>query len=357
MTDLRLFRPVLRFGLGLLLACLAWQAQAGLMELNTAQATVTVDGQTTQQAVSLPYHWDRLHLAQPGRAVFDIPFHLPQPLAEPYAAYFSRIGTAYEVWINDVLIARGGELEDTNGSDMSKAPRLISIPPQLLRTENLLRIHLRADANRRSGLSTVLLGAQSEVEVPYLKAYRWRVVNSLVIAIISLCAGALAFGLWLTQPGQAAGVQRDPLYWLVGVAGLAWALRVGESVIERPVFPWPWWGVVMALSYVVWVSCTGLFCHLVMRPIASRAYLLALFCLVSGVSVAGLALVSGQPWAWQAWTVWLGVLALWFVGYGFWYAWRTRLEPSVERWIITGAIFLANAAGVRDLRAVTLSGD
>lgn len=337
---------------------------AKTIDLRQAEAVITVGALVEKSTVQLPYFWDKLHVAQAGRAVFEIPFYLQQPASEHHAAYFSRIGTAYEVWLNGVLIAQGGDLDAENGSDMSKAPRLISFPPQILQSDNLLRINLRADANRRSGLSTVLIGPEVEVSEPYRSSYRRRVVNSLVMAIVSLCVGVMAFGLWLTQPGQPGPfgrVQRDPLYGLVGVSALAWAVRVGEAIVEVPVLPWPGWGVFTAFAYVVWVTFTFLFCHHVMRPVSSRGWLLALFCLSSGMTVVCLALLSGQSWGWAAWTIWLGMLALWSVGYSFWYVWRAwceRLEAGhVERWVIAGALSLAVAAGVRELIDVTTSSD
>jgi signal transduction histidine kinase len=142
---------------------------------------------------------------------------------------------------------------------------------------------------------------------------------------------------------------------------LAWALRVGEAIIEEPVLPWPGWGVLTAFAYVVWVTFTFLFCHQVLRPVSQRVWALAWLCLASGMGVICLALLSGQPWGWGAWTAWLGVLALWSLGYSAWYVWRAwcqrRLTGHVERWVIAGALSLAVLAGVRELIDVTTSSD
>ena len=41
--------------------CLVAGAGAGTVELTQAHATISVDGATSERAVVLPYHWDRLH--------------------------------------------------------------------------------------------------------------------------------------------------------------------------------------------------------------------------------------------------------------------------------------------------------
>lgn len=349
--------------LGVLVVCWAFAtgATGKTLELSQAEAVVTVGGLVEKSLVPLPYFWDKLHVAQPGSAVFEIPFGLQLPVSAHHAAYFARIGTAYEVWLNGVMISRGGDLQMENGADLSKAPRLVELPTQILQAENMLRIHLRADANRRSGLSAVLIGPESEVSESYSSIYRRRVVNSLVMAIISSCVAVMAFGLWLTQPGLVRGEQRDPLYWLVGVSALAWALRVGEAIVETPVLPWPGWGILTAFAYVIWVTFTFLFCHQVLRPVSRRGWWLALFCMGSGMLVICLALLSGQPWGWLAWTAWLGVLAVWSLAYSAWYVWRAWRDRFAigrgERWVIAGALSLAVLAGVRELVDISTSSD
>ena len=349
--------------LGVLVLCwgLATGVVAKTVELRQADAVVTVGGQVSKSSVELPYFWDKLHVAQSGRAVFEMPFRLALPVTVHHAAYFARIGTAYEVWLNGVMISDGGYFDEENGTDMSKAPRLIEFPTQLLQVDNLLRIHLRADANRRSGLSTVLIGPESEISEPYRSAYRRRVANSLVMAVISFCVGVMAFGLWLTQPGLLRVEQRDPLYGLVGVSALAWSVRVGEAIVETPVLPWPGWGIFTAFAYVIWVIFTFLLCHQVMRPLSRRAWWLALFGLSSGLGVICLALLSGQSWGWRAWTTWLGVLAIWSLAYSGWYVWRSwcerQLTGHLERWLIAGSLSVAMLAGVRELIDVTMSSD
>lgn len=226
---------------------------------------------------------------------------------------------------------------------------------------DLLRVKLRADVNRRNGLSAVLAVSQSELEIRHLKIYRNRIANTLVMAVISLCVSALAFWLWLTQPAQLTGERRDPLYLLMGVNALAWAIGIGEAIIESPLLPWPWWGVFTMGAYVVWVAFTFLFCHQVLKPVRQWGWALAVVCLVSGILAVYLALLSGETWGWQVLSTWLGALALWSVAYVVWYLRRTWIDRNTagqaDRLVIGCAMILALIAGFCELLVVSPSSD
>lgn len=249
----------------------------------------------------------------------------------------------------------------TNGANRSRMPQLITPPYQLLRSHNLLRVQFREDASRRSSLSPILVGPRSELEIPYLKAYRNQIAKTLVMAVISLCVSALAFWLWLTQPAQLAAERRDPLYLLMGVNALAWAIGVSEAIIETPLLPWPWWGVFTMGAYVVWVVFTFLFCHQVLRPVPQRGWALAVLGLASGLLAVYLALLPGETWGWQVLSTWLGALALWSVAYVVWYIRNTWVDRNTagqaDRLVICGAMMLAVMAGLRELLVVSPSSD
>ena len=91
-------------------AGMAGPVLAAPIELSTARAVLQVGGQTTTQTVTLPYAWDRHHKGQGGSVAFDLAFDLPRLPQEPWAIYFPRVGTAYEVWINGHLIERKGDI-------------------------------------------------------------------------------------------------------------------------------------------------------------------------------------------------------------------------------------------------------
>ena len=152
-------------GCGLLLLwCALWSsAQASPLELRQAQALIVVNGQATTAAVTLPYAWDRYHKGQWGEAVFDLGFELPSLPNEPWAIYFPRVGTAYEVWLNGHLLERKGDITQPNGPDFGQVPRYLNIPISDLALRNQLQVRIRADAGRRGGLSLLTVGSADDV--------------------------------------------------------------------------------------------------------------------------------------------------------------------------------------------------
>ena len=232
------------FAFGLVLACLAMQARASTQELRVAQATVTVQGRTTQQTVSLPYHWDRHHQGQAGEAAFDLTFQFKELPKVPYGLYLPRVGNAYEIWLNGALLQRNGDLQRYNGADYAKGPHYIAISPGLLRPENLFQIRIRADVGRRGGLTPLMLGPEEEVQALYLRDFYWRNTGSMAVVILSLLVGVVAIALWATQVDPSVSrrrkrPRRDRLYLFAGVAELCWTVSVSDAIIESPPLPWP----------------------------------------------------------------------------------------------------------------------
>ncbi|MGH2524615.1 MAG: hypothetical protein ACRDH2_19080 [Anaerolineales bacterium] len=123
-------------------------------------------------------------------------------------------------------------------------PRYVVISPGLLRSSNLIRVHIRADVGRRGGLSPLVVGPQDEVYAAYIWNYRWRGTGSLAVVAFSLVVGLMALSLWATQtdPTHPGRPRRDPLYLFAGLAELFWTLAVSDALIENPPLAWAWWG-------------------------------------------------------------------------------------------------------------------
>ncbi len=253
---------VARSVLGLLIACLALQTQALTLELREAQAVVTVAGHTTSEAVSLPYHWDRRHKGLSGAATFEVPFELNEVPSVPFALYVPRLGNAYEIWLNGALLQRNGDLQRDYGPDFAKAPRYILISPGLLRSDNVIRVHIRADVGRRGGLAPLTLGPDAEVQALYQSDYDWRITGSLSVVIVSLLVGLVALALWVTQVDTSVPgwLRRDPLYLFAGLAELSWTVSISDAMVEKSPIPWPWWGMVALMASTLWVVSMTLFC-------------------------------------------------------------------------------------------------
>lgn len=297
------------------LMALTAQAQGPTLIFQTAQAEITVQGQTKQQQVSLPYLWDREQPAQSGLMVFELRFSLTAPPVEPYGLTIPKISNGYSVYLNGVLLDRFGDLTRHDRAD-AKLPRLIAVPPGALQATNVLRLMVGADVGRQGGLSTVTLAPMALAQAAYLPYWRWRVLGLQMVAIFSALVGLIGLLLWLTQPAvQADGtVGRDAVYLYGSLAEFCWVFRVADALLESPPLPLPWWSVVSALSLWGWSSLTVLFCIEVVgwgqsrRLPGMRRWLLLLGLL--GLVAAVAARVYGWP---PALTVWYGLLGLTFL--------------------------------------------
>jgi len=351
-----------------LLALLAWLllaavAHAEVVELERAWVVVRPEGQTTAPELPtlepLPYHWDRIHKGQAGVAEFELHFSTPSAATvDPWGIYFPRIGNTADIWLNGTLLASLGDIADPNTADYSKGPQYVTVPPQLLMSENLLRIVVRADGGRRGGLARPVLGPQSEVWPLYRETYSTRVGASVVIAVFSVLVGGMALALWVTQRDWQHGGRRDAIYLSAALAEFCWALRVGDVLIERPPLDWPLWGVVVTAAFAGWICGIAWFCHSVAgwhRHRSSRWMQAGLWVLLgSSVAASAASLTLQQP-LWL--TLWLGTANLVFTAYALVYLWQAlRHRQDHLRLVVGLAGGLNVAVGVRDWLAIRLAG-
>ena len=342
----RLWRCLALLLLGL---TLSGAPRASILELSDATATVTVDGSTKRGSVTLPYNWDRENTGRQGQATIEIPFALGQLPDRQYGIFFSRLGTAYEVWLNDALVAQKGDLSSFNGDDYGQIQRFLVVPANLLRHDNRFVIRIKADRSRRAGVPRVIIGPQEEVEPVYLGEVRLYVVGTLVVTILSLLVGTISLSLWFTQgrtlPGR--GRQRDHLYLFAGLAEFIWALRIGSVLIEQPPLPWEWWGPLIALSMGAWTVCMTIFCFSVAgwttKAWARWAYWMF-----------GIFLLTGLPasiWGWEyrwAMTAWYAVNNTLVIPFAIAFVWSAFRKASRTHIIVAGAAMLNVLVGVRD---------
>jgi signal transduction histidine kinase len=332
-------------------------AAAQLQQLQQADATVTVDGVSTQASVRLPYHWDRRHGGRAGQADFQLQFDLDALPNEPYGIYLPRLGNAYAIWLNGHLLQRNGDLDRANGADFAKAPRYVDIAPGLLQGHNRIQVRIRADVGRRGGLAPVTVGPEHAVRPLYQQDYNWRIAGSAAVAIANLLVALIALALWATQvdsrsPGRA---RRDPLYLFAGLAELAWTVRVADAAIEHPFVDWPWWGMLTIAALAVWVCSMVLFCVEVARwrQLDTMPWLRRWMALLVALSppAAYMAMVSGIP---MALTLLYGALAITALAFLTQFLLQTRAATLQHR-IVAAAILLNIGIGVRDLVAFRLS--
>ncbi len=249
-------RRWIRWGVGLLLLAWSLGGAAQVLTLSQAQVTLRHEGERaeTKADMPLPFFWDGVFQGQRGWATLDLTFRYDAAPDRLYALYFLRLGNAYEVWLNGILLQRSGAMADFDTSDYSKVPRFMPLAAQLLKGDNQLRIVIRADAGRRSGVSRIVFGPEEDVRPMYEADARWREDGSLVVASLSAMVGVLGLFLWFTRR-SIEGVNNhrlDHVYLYVALAELSWALRVGDALIEQPFLPWPAWSVLMTLAMSGW---------------------------------------------------------------------------------------------------------
>lgn len=356
-----LFQKIARlfFGLWLMsfsgvIAAQEISALPALQTLVQAKVTTLVNGQSQHASVELPYHWDKHHKGQQGEAIFQLGFDLAVPLRnESMALLIPKLGNAYTIELNGLSLQQQGDMTRYNGADYSQLPRYIILPPEWLRTHNLLQVHIRADIGRRGGLAPVIVGPSEAVHEKYEQYHNGMVVSSGAVSMFSLVIGVIALSLWATQvdrslPGR---VVRDPLYLYAGLAEGVWSVGVGYVFLERPPVPWPWWGLLSIFALGTWCCSMALFCVEVVgwgqRPQAMqfRRGLLGLLMLCP--AMAYMAVGQGYAWMLTAWYVAMGLAFLGFAMVFSWYTWR-HSTPWSHR-VAALVIWFNLAMGMRDI--------
>lgn len=333
----------------------AWaQALYGLQTLVQATVTTTVDGRQEEALVDLPYHWDKHHKGHQGEAVFALAFDLSvADRGQPLAMLVPKLGNAYAIELNGMLLQQQGDMQRYNGADYSQLPRYMVLPPQWLRDHNRLEVRIRADIGRRGGLAPVTVGPANDVYERYGRYHNWISVGTGVVSMFSLVIGVVALSLWGTQVDRSVpgAVRRDPLYLYAGLAEVVWSVGVGYVLLERPPVPWPWWGLTSIFALGIWCCSMAFFCLEVVgwgrRPQARRFRRGLLVLLMLCPFMAYMAIGRGQAWMLTAWYACLGLVFFGFAIVFGWHTWR-RGQPWSHR-VAAAVIWLNLAMGLRDI--------
>jgi signal transduction histidine kinase len=313
----------------------AWPAAAadavpppipGVLELREAELSVRLRGQP-EPAVSrtqLPLHWDVAYRRQAGWARVRLAFAGDALQAgQPLALYIGRVGNAYRVSLNGVLLAEHGEMRQPNHGWIGKRPLWLRVPGPLLQPHNELVIEIRADILRRAGVSEVRLGPEAALRDAW-HASEWRHVTlPRAASIFGLLVAVFCMLLWWQQ--------REALYALAAAWQAAWCLRVTLRWWEDAFLAWPeWFRLTQALF---WLGCVAGYAlvRAVWKGRPQREQWLA-----AGVLVAWLAAMWLGPDAVLACTVALLAAWAWLLVRLLWETWRA---PSGERvWMSTAAV-------------------
>ena len=336
-------------------------AQADVLTLTSAHVTVTINGAVSQSQAVLPYDWDSRQGGVPGYATFELRFDRPAQngsIPEPYGLYIRRVGTAYELWLNGILLQKNGSLQQADGADYAKSPRYVAISPASLQANNVLQLRVRADVSRKAGVSPLLLGPEHEVYGLFLADYRIRSTGSLVVLVLSLAVGFIALMLWLSQRivDEQGVSRRESLFLWAALAELCWSVSIANHLIEVPPLPTPWWGMLAGVATAAWACCMALFCMELAgwQPFRRKNLLPGWFAflLIIGFIAAYGAAELGLARLLTSWYLVFGCTFLIFIPV---FVWRARRAPSAMVKLLAASMVINMMVGFYDLYVLRLS--
>jgi signal transduction histidine kinase len=333
---------LLALGCALLLAVLsqsAHAADAGIIELNRATVTATLNGWPhPAEEISLPLHWDVSYRAQSGTALLTLSF--PRPASyesnEPYMLFMPRIGNAYSIALNGTVLAAAGQLHAHAEAWSSKQPVNIGFPADLLQERNTLTIQIRGDAGRRAGVAPILLGPSRLVEPHYARAYAGRVLVPWVATTFSVLVSAFCLLLWLQQ--------REKLYAWACIGEAVWALVVLDVTMQWTPLRWYAWGALLFALRSVWVWALYIIIEQVFgaRPPRERALLQGL---LWAAPFCALVLAFGSSIPVRLLRL---LLSLFSIALSFRLLWDLRRRATTERVLLSLGLVGLLVAGIHD---------
>jgi signal transduction histidine kinase len=324
--------------------------------LRQAVATVTLGGVPRDAQVVLPYHWDRLHPGEAGTVSFEMVFPLAEVPDAQWALYVERLGNRYEIRLNGLVVAREGDAD--RDADFAKAPRWVSIPGGMLAPANRLQVVLDVDAGRRGGLAPVLVGPVSELRPVYRREMLGRVIGTQFVLVSSLLAAALSFMLWLTQVDADAmpGRRRDALYRHAWMAGVCYAFRFADTLIETPPLPWAVWNALGTAALGAWIGFVVLFASALVERVEARPggwpTAMPWVAAASGAAAGWAAIALQRP---VVLTSWQGAIALATSAFCLRYAIDALRRPAPMQRLVAAVLALNVLVGVRDWSVFRLS--
>ena len=322
----------------------AGAAEQSVLTIDSADLVATLGGnEIARGPIKLPLHWDVAFRGSSGAADLQMRFDRPAAwvdVDEPFTLFIARLGAAYEIHLNGVLLAREGALQVRGGPWSAKHPVSINVPAQILQARNELHVRVRTDAGRRSGLSALQVGPASLVTPIVVREERIRVVLPQAAAVLSLLVALFCAVLWWQQ--------RDTLYAWAGLAEALWAVAVADTVLEAAPLPWPWWGLVVLMVRALW----SLALYAVVGEVFGRPPRAERFALLATVAAAPFVVVAAIAWStgWPLGAYGVVTLLLWavIVVRLVAVAWR---PPRSGRVLLALAIVLILVAGARDAAA------
>ncbi len=324
-----------------ILSGLAWVSQPASVPggVLITQAQAKHHSLPAPVTVPLPHDMDRADWEGTAQYVITIPPQLADQ-AE-LGVFLSRVGARYRLgfggeWLHSVHWQTPGYV------DTSVAPQFVRLRmPQAGASE--LRIEVREQALRKSGLAAVLIGPVDAVQTRYDWVYAWQVQGTWMVAACSILVALLASLIWLQSRDAAAG--------LVAIAAIAWALRLTLTPIEQPHMPFGLWWWLHKLSFTVYCGCLYLFLWRLFGFAHGRFTQAVKALLWVAPFWLGATVLSGQYLMYQIWTGLITSLSVVTIVAMVVRA-RFGLEPNLRLMLVVAVATLVT--GVRDFAVVQL---
>lgn len=327
------------------LPCRAQEASTlpGVQVLAQAELAVrmrTDSGAPATSQATLPLHWDVLHRRKAGWATATLRFDATSAQQrEPQALLIPRLGNAYRVTLNGVVLATGGDLLVPNDGWTGRRPLYIRLPGTLVQEHNVLAISIRADYLRRAGISPVQFGPESALQGTW-HALEWqRVTLPRAVSLFSLVVGVFCLLLWWQQ--------RQALYAFAALCELAWACRITATWLEEIFLGWPSW--FQAVQALFWTGCFAT--YWLTRAVWGTRPRAELYAACAIFVLCPFAVAGGADWV-LGWTAVLVVAWAALIVQLAWECRRTRDSPRL--WMLV-ALCVCWTALVRDIAAARLS--
>jgi signal transduction histidine kinase len=239
---------------GVLLLLLVWRPATaaaplpdaqGVYLLDEAYAVLRADDRpVVAQSVLLPWRWGSHAPSAAGSATLTLTLPpMPDGERESQALLIEAVGNQVQLFVDGQPVD-GWDAPHDPDFDTGRLPHLIALPAHGgARPPSGLRIELQFQRQRMGGLSRILYGPLRVLKPRYEQRRLWRNGAALIYTVGLLLMGGLSAGLWWHQ--------RVPLYGCFSLAALSGTIRTLDQTGMPQPLPWPWWGVVMGMSYAL----------------------------------------------------------------------------------------------------------
>lgn len=229
------------------------QPLEGTILVRNVSVALMGSAQSAPKNVVLPHIWDDESPPWQGLASYTVP--IPTSALERseqgvlQGVYLPRVGARFRVWLGlDVIYEAGW---DAPGYvDTSVVPHKFELPLGLLSASEL-RIEVKGQLLRKSGLSYVSIGDFKQIQARYDTVSMWQVQATWMVGAASSLVALLCGLIWLQN--------RDAVFGMLAAASGAWAVRLFLTPLIEPPMPFEAWFYLHKLSFTLYCGFLYLF--------------------------------------------------------------------------------------------------